>query len=183
MEYDDLIRETVAKYFPDCPDWLLIKAQVWAESEFNPHAVSPCGAQGLMQLMPATAKELGVIDSFDPGQNLRGGCLFMRDLFRDYAEIPNPTERMKFAQAAFNGGRGNINPALSLARKSEGLPSNFIEWFNDGKPSGKWQTWDYTQGFLAHCEACLNPIHCDVKQIRDYVAKISEKYQEYLEGA
>jgi membrane-bound lytic murein transglycosylase F len=174
QNYDDLIQRSVTKYFPECLGWRIIKAQVWAESEFNPHAISACGAQGLMQLMPATAKDLGVMDPFDPAQNVRGGVLFMRDLFDAYEEIPDIQERMRFAQAAYNGGRGNINKALAAARKAEGLPANFSEWLDDGKPAGKWQTWDYTKGFI---------VNCDVKQITGYVKKIAVLYSQYLEAA
>jgi hypothetical protein len=88
----------------------LIKAVIQAESSFNPKAVSPAGAQGLMQLMPATARELGVEDSFDPEQNIMGGTRYLRDLLRRYDGDLDST------LAAYNWGMGN------LARSDGWLP-------------------------------------------------------------
>ena len=61
-------------------DPALIKAIIKVESDFNPSAVSPKGACGLMQLMPGTARELGVTSVFDPDQNIEGGVRHMRRL-------------------------------------------------------------------------------------------------------
>lgn len=62
----------------------LIKAITKTESDFNPNATSGSGAQGLMQLMPATAKELGVTDSYDPYQNVMGGTKYISQLLDKY---------------------------------------------------------------------------------------------------
>jgi len=61
-----------------------IRSVIKAESGANPKAVSPKGARGLMQLMPATAVKLGVTDSFDPAQNIHGGTVYLRDLLVKY---------------------------------------------------------------------------------------------------
>ncbi|MCK4501846.1 MAG: lytic transglycosylase domain-containing protein [Desulfuromonadales bacterium] len=81
----------------------LIHSVVAAESDFNPTAVSPAGAQGLMQLMPATAQELGVQDSFDPLQNLLGGSKYLKQLLEKY------DGDLDSALAAYNWGQGNVD--------------------------------------------------------------------------
>jgi len=84
--YDDLIAEAAAEYDLD-PS--LIRAVMRAESAFNPMVVSPAGAQGLMQLMPALAEEMGVVDVFDPRQNIMGGAKYLRWLLdRNRGNIP-----------------------------------------------------------------------------------------------
>lgn len=78
------------------PDFL--HSVIRAESGYNPRAVSRKGAQGLMQLMPQTASELGVPDSFDPAANLEGGARYLRELLRRYNNDPVK------ALAAYNAG-------------------------------------------------------------------------------
>lgn len=82
-------------------DPLLLASLVYAESNFDPKAVSSCGAQGLTQLMPATARELGVTNSFDPQQNLNGGAKYIATQLRNFG-------RVDLALAAYNAGPGAI---------------------------------------------------------------------------
>lgn len=97
-------------------DWRLLSAQCYQESGFDPQAVSWMGAQGLMQLMPSTARTFGVHDVFDPEQNLRGAVAFIKTLQQRYASIP-ADERINFILAAYNAGPGHIDDARNLARK------------------------------------------------------------------
>jgi soluble lytic murein transglycosylase-like protein len=83
-----------------------------AESSLRPHSISATGAMGLMQLMPATALAHGVIDPYDPAQNARGACSFLRELSRRYGQDP-----ARIA-AAYNAGAGRVPRHGSLA----GLP-------------------------------------------------------------
>ena len=72
--YDHLIRASAARHGVDAA---LMKAMMHAESAFNPNARSPVGAQGLMQLMPATARRFGVYNAWDPAQNIEGAAKYI----------------------------------------------------------------------------------------------------------
>ncbi|HVR46238.1 MAG TPA: lytic transglycosylase domain-containing protein [Candidatus Binatia bacterium] len=75
----------------------LVEAVVQSESAFDPGATSGAGARGLMQLMPQTAASLGVIDAYDPAQNVRGGTRYLRGLLDHFHDV-------ELAIAAYNAG-------------------------------------------------------------------------------
>ncbi|MBZ2178495.1 MAG: lytic transglycosylase domain-containing protein [Acidobacteriota bacterium] len=83
-------------------DPLLVHAVIAVESNYNPYAVSPVGAQGLMQLMPGTARQLGVRNAFDAEENIRAGVRHLRDLQDQYKDD-------RLALAAYNAGAGAVN--------------------------------------------------------------------------
>ena len=98
--------EEAAGYFGVDP--ALVRAVIHAESAFNKFAVSPKGARGLMQLMPSTARELGVRNSFEPEDNIWGGVKYLSKLLQ---RLGNES----LAIAAYNAGEGPV-------RKYNGIP-------------------------------------------------------------
>lgn len=100
VAFDDLIKEAAIRYSVKAD---LIKAVVRAESAFDPRAVSRVGAQGLMQLMPALARELGVTDPFDPRQNIMAGTRYLSQLLNAH------DGDVVLALASYNAGPGNVD--------------------------------------------------------------------------
>ena len=81
VDLNQVVNEASGRYRLD-PD--LVNSVIKAESDFNSHAISPKGAQGLMQLMPQTASQLGVPNAFDPQANVEGGTKYLRELLEKY---------------------------------------------------------------------------------------------------
>jgi soluble lytic murein transglycosylase-like protein len=104
--FSDAVSQAAKKYQIDPA---LIRALMHAESAFNPNAVSHKGAQGLMQLMPGTAKELGVQDALIPSQNIAGGAKYIAQLLKRF------NGNIQLATAAYNAGPGAV-------KKYNGVP-------------------------------------------------------------
>ena len=117
--YDHLIRDSA---FRNGVDPALVKAIIHTESTFNPYARSPVGAMGLMQLMPGTARDMGVYNAWDPAENIEGGTKYLSWL---QGQFTNPNHVI----AAYNAGPGNV-------RKHGGIPPfretrNYVQRVNE----------------------------------------------------
>ena len=97
--FERLIQEAAQLHGVDAA---LIRAVVQTESRFDPTIVSPNGAQGLMQLMPPLAKELGVIDPFDPRDNIMGGAKYLKQL------LDANRGNVALTLASYNAGPANV---------------------------------------------------------------------------
>ncbi|MCP4472349.1 MAG: transporter substrate-binding domain-containing protein [Gammaproteobacteria bacterium] len=112
--YDDLVRKYADRYGFD---WRLVTAQMYQESRFDPKAKSHVGAKGLMQLMPRTAKAMGVKNTSDPAHSIKGGIKYL-DWLRDRFDSSLPiSERLWFTLASYNAGAGHVHDARRLARQ------------------------------------------------------------------
>ena len=113
--YFPLIKEIAAKTDVEKS---LIMAVIKTESNFDPKAVSPKGAMGLMQLMPSTAKNLGVSDPFDPKENIHGGARYLSTYLKTFGDI-------ELALAAYNAGPGQVEALRKIPPYPE--TENFIK--------------------------------------------------------
>lgn len=109
-KFDDLIKKA-AKYYTLPPS--LIKAVIAVESCFEPNAVSPAGAEGLMQLIPPTAKEMEVVDSMNPEQNIFGGTRYIRILANHFKGD------LRLTLAAYNAGPKAVERSGSVPNYAE----------------------------------------------------------------
>ena len=157
-------------------DWRLMAAQCYQESCFDPNAKSWAGACGLMQIMPSTADHLGLPMSaiHDAESNVAAAAKYMAELQGHFSDIGDPTQRVLFALAAYNGGFHHIRDAMNLTRKHGGNPYN----------------WGHVREYvlrLAQPAYYRNPV---VKygfmrgtETADYVDRIRARWSEYCGGA
>lgn len=100
-------------------DWRVIASLAYTESNFDSTAVSWVGARGLMQLMPSTARAMGVPEGkdSDPEESVKAASKYLSLLSRSFSKVTDPNERIKFILGAYNAGLGHIFDAMALAEK------------------------------------------------------------------
>ncbi len=126
LNIDEVVREASSRYRLD-PDF--VASVIKAESNFNPHARSPKGAQGLMQLMPGTAAQLGVSDAFDPKANVEAGTAHLSALLDQYHNDPIK------ALAAYNAGAQRVQQYHGVPpyRETRAYVAKIVRDFNAKK--------------------------------------------------
>ena len=104
-------------------DWLFLAAQAYQESRFDPSARSHCGAKGLMQLMPETAREMGFRDVVTPDPGIHAGVKYLAKLYHRFDGQVVQTDKLCFALASYNAGAGHVADARQITR-IQGLDPN-----------------------------------------------------------
>lgn len=152
-------------------DWRLVLAQMYQESRFDPKAVSFAGARGLMQLMPATAAELGVDDIEDPEQNIEAGVRYLRTLVDRFDAKLAIRQRIRFALASYNAGFYHVKDARALAAK-KGLDPD--RWFGHVEKAIQ---------LLEHRRYYRNAEfgYCRGREPAQYVSRIQSRYEGFAE--
>ena len=108
------------KYAPEVGwDWRVIASLAYNESNFDTTAVSWVGAKGLMQLMPRTARAMGIPEGKEqnPEESVKAATKYLAQLARSFNKVTNPEEKMKFVLGAYNAGIGHVFDAMALAEK------------------------------------------------------------------
>jgi membrane-bound lytic murein transglycosylase F len=152
-------------------DWRLLGSQMFQESRFDPKARSWVGATGLMQLMPATARQFGVRAITNPSQNVDGGVKFLLWLDKYWTKrIEDPKERLKFILASYNAGAGHVEDAQRLAE-------------HHGDDPKRWEAVAYWLLQLAKQEHYAHPVvrygFCRGTEPVTYVKVILERFEHY----
>ncbi|GEK12345.1 transglycosylase SLT domain-containing protein [Aliivibrio fischeri] len=122
--WDNVFKKNASPPF----DWLWLTSQAFAESSFDPNAISSSGAKGLMQLMPETAKDMGVTQIFDPKENIKGGAKYNKWLYKTYWNYLPEKEALAFTFASYNAGVGHVMDAQRLALRNGDDPNI---WFDN----------------------------------------------------
>ncbi|HEX8145756.1 MAG TPA: transporter substrate-binding domain-containing protein [Pyrinomonadaceae bacterium] len=168
--YDDLLK----RHAPVINwDWRLLASQMYQESRFKPDAKSWAGAQGLLQLMPGTARQVGVRDAFDPEDNVGGAVRYLKWLDEFWDErVVDEGERLKFILASYNCGPGHVEDAQRLASKYGGDP---LRWDDVSYWLLQKSTQQYSTDEVVKFGFCrgLEPVN--------YVDHILRRYARYKE--
>lgn len=167
--YDEVIRK-YSKYIDW--DWRLLASLIYQESRFRHEAVSHAGAFGIMQIMPATAIELGIDLNATPIEQIEAGVKYLRWLDKQFAtDIPDTAERQKFVLAAYNAGIAHVFDARRLAAKNNKNPNiweGHVDYYllNKSKP-------EY------YLDEVVYYGYCRGQEPYNYVTEILDRYGHY----
>jgi membrane-bound lytic murein transglycosylase F len=166
--YDEHIR----KYSEELGwDWRLMASLIYQESRFKKDVTSWAGAWGLMQLMPVTARQFGVDTVSTPREQIKAGTKFIEWLDKQFSDIADPNERVKFVLAAYNIGPGHVRDARNLAKKNGANPDIWdgsVDRFLLSKSDPKYYN-----------DPVVKYGYCRGTETYKYVSEVLERYEHY----
>lgn len=163
--YDSLIRVAADRYNFD---WRLIAAQMYQESQFDPQAISSAGAEGLMQLMPGTAVDLGVNEPKNPVESIDAGVRYMKQLRDKFEKDLLLDEKTWFSLAAYNAGYKRVKHARRIADK---MGLNPDVWFGNVELAMHKMSAMKNEG---------DKLACNCGEAIAYVREIKTRYNNYV---
>jgi len=158
-------------------DWRLLASIVYQESNFQADAESWAGAMGLMQLMPAAAKQFGAVNRKDPKQSLRAGVRCLKYLDKIWAKnIKDKDERLRYILASYNAGLSHVIDARNLAKKYGKDPNRWddVESFLLQKSNPKFYRDPVAVAGYCKCEEPVNYVHEIINRFEEYKILIAE---------
>jgi len=167
--YDSVIKKNAKKLGWD---WRLLASLVYQESRFDQEANSWTGAEGLMQLMPSTAQELGVKNTLDPVDNINAGTKYLKSIYDNFEEITDTVQRIKFTMGAYNSGYYHIKDARKLATLNKLNPD---VW--DGNVNEMLLELTYPQNYN---HPSINYGYVNGIEPYNYVNQIFNRYEHYV---
>ena len=165
--YDEIVHKYADNYGFD---WRLIVAQMYQESRFNPRAISEAGAEGLMQIMPTTARMVGIDDLNNPEDSIGGGVRYMHYLKNRFEDSLSVEDRTWFTLASYNAGYNRVRWARKQA-VSMGLDKN--TWFNNVELAMLNLSYPYNEDNIT-----MRVCRCGETAV--YVREIRTLYNNYL---